>query len=100
MAPVSLDFVTEVLQKLLETPLAGIVQVSGECDVTYEDVAYRIAEELRCSQTLVQPSLAAVKLPGFAARKYTTLDTRRLREQLHLCPPPVWSTVLQGASLE
>lgn len=96
-APVSLDFAVEVLLQVAELRLPGIVQVSGEQDITYAQVAYRMAQLLGVSpEDLVQPITAAeANLQLEALPKHTTLDTSRLKMSLDISPPPVWTTIDQ-----
>ncbi len=94
MAPVSLSFVIDVLHRIAEARLSGIIQVSGEKDVTYEQVARYVAQRIGASQDLVQPTTskdAGVQLEAIPS--YTTLDITRLREELGIEPPDVWSTI-------
>jgi len=94
MSPVPLSFVVTTLGKIIETRLTGIVQVSGEIDVTYADVAYHLATRIGASSELVQPiSYAAAGVQSESAPPYTTLDTGRLRAELGLNPPGVWTTI-------
>jgi dTDP-4-dehydrorhamnose reductase len=94
MAPVPLMFSIEVLRRVAERQLSGIVQVSGSEDVSYARIAERIAEKLGVSSTLVQPSLAsAAKLSLEHIPLHTTLDSTRLREELGLESPEIWLTI-------
>ena len=100
MAPVPLSFVTAVIRQLVERRLPGIVQVSGERDVTYAQVAYHIAERTGAKRELVQPiSSKEAGIPAEAAPPHTTLDTTRLRRELGLEPPDVWTTIDSAISL-
>jgi dTDP-4-dehydrorhamnose reductase len=94
MSPASLAFVVEVLARLLAQRTAGIIQVSGDRDVTYADAAHYVARRLGADPQLVQPrSCVDSGLPESAAPRHTTLDTRRLRDELGLNPPDVWSAI-------
>jgi dTDP-4-dehydrorhamnose reductase len=100
MSPVPLSFVVTTLAKIIETRLPGIVQVSGEVDVTYADVAYHLARRIGASSELVQPiSYAAAGLRSESAPPHTTLDTGRLRSELGLNPPSVWTTINSATGL-
>ena len=94
LSPVPLPFAIRVLHRIAELRLSGIVQVSGERDVTYEQVARDIAKRIRADADLVQPIRsreADVQLE--AIPPYTTLDTTRLRMELGMDVPDVWSTI-------
>ena len=94
MSPVPLSFVVTALGKIIETRSAGVVQISGEMDVTYADVAYHLARRVGASKELVQPiSYVEAGLRLASAPPHTTLDTSRLQDGLGLKPPDVWATV-------
>jgi dTDP-4-dehydrorhamnose reductase len=94
LAPVSLSFAIEAVCRIGELRPRGIVQVSGGEDVPYEWVARRIAQRMGECGELVRPLTsreAGVSLE--AVPSYTTLDTGRLRRDLGLTPPDVWTVV-------
>ena len=94
MAPVPLSFAVDVLHRVGEARLPGIVQVSGEKDVTYEQVARHIAQCIGASPDLVQPMRseeAGLQIESIPS--HTTLDTTRLRVELGMEPPDVWATI-------
>jgi dTDP-4-dehydrorhamnose reductase len=94
MAPVPIGFVAEGIARVVEARVPGIIQVSGERDVTYAEAAVRLANRLGADQGLVRPQATGdVGLHCAFAPAYTTLDTTRLSDELHLCPPDVWSTI-------
>lgn len=94
MSPVPLSFVVDVLQRIAELRLLGIIQVSGGKDITYEHVALYIAQRIGASRNLVQSITA--KEGGLQIEDvplHTTLDTTRLNEELGIKVPDVWSTI-------
>jgi dTDP-4-dehydrorhamnose reductase len=94
MAPVPLFFAVEVLSRLGELRLPGIVQVSGEKDISYDQVAYYLARQIDANLDLVKPrNSKEVGLQAEFVPLYTTLDTTQLRIQLGLDPPKVWSGI-------
>ncbi|HEY3396238.1 MAG TPA: sugar nucleotide-binding protein [Armatimonadota bacterium] len=94
LPPVPVALVAEALARVGERRAAGIVQVSGEEDLPYPELAYRLAERLGAAADLVQPMPAADSgLELESVPPYATLDTTRLREELGLTPPPVADTV-------
>lgn len=100
MAPVPLYFVVTALEQIIKERVAGIIQISGEKDITYAQAAYYLAQRAGASEELVQPiSVKDAGIPAEAAPVFTTLDTRRLREELGLAPPCVWTTIDSAVSL-
>ncbi len=94
MAPVPLDFACNVLRRLIASRLPGIVQVSGERDVTYAEVARHIARSVGAMSELVEPiNSKEAGVPPESVPAHTTLDTTRLRVELGLEPPSVWTTI-------
>jgi len=94
MSPLPLPFAVAVLDRVVKARLPGILQVSGKQDTTYEKVARYIAQRIGASQDLVQPSLSVESgLPRAFFPAHTTLDISRLRAELGLTPPDVWSTL-------
>jgi dTDP-4-dehydrorhamnose reductase len=94
MSPVSLCFVITVLERLCERQLPGIFQVSSDEEVTYAHVAYYLAEKMELSRELVQPiDSTAAGIPRAAVPPHTSLDVERLRTELGLEPPSVWTTI-------
>jgi dTDP-4-dehydrorhamnose reductase len=94
MAPVPLGFVAEGIARVVEARVSGVIQVSGERDVTYAEAAVRLASRLGADHRLVRPQATGdLGLCRAFAPTHTTLDTTRLRDELHLCPPDVWSTI-------
>jgi dTDP-4-dehydrorhamnose reductase len=90
MAPVPLAFAVRVLQRVVETSLPGIVQVSAPEDITYEQAARHLARRLGVDSQLIQPISASQR--GITAASnplHTTLDTERLRREMNMEPPDV-----------
>lgn len=94
MAPVSLPFIVNTLQRIAEERLPGIVQISSEKDVTYEQIARHIAQRIGAYPDLIQPvssKEAGVHLEAMSS--YSTLDMTRLCKELGIEPPEVWATI-------
>lgn len=88
MAPLPLEFVVQVLHRVAQARLPGILQVSGAEDITYHEFARRLAQRLGVSPSLVQGMTAAeAGLGAEGIPRYTALDVTRLREELGLEPP-------------
>lgn len=94
MAPVPLFFAVDVLRCVADMRLSGIVQVSGERDVTYEEFSRCIARCIGASPSLVQAikSEKSGIIPE-TAPKHTTLDTAKLKRVLGVQPPNLESTI-------
>lgn len=94
MAPVALAFVVHALHAIAAYRLSGIIQVSGQQDLTYEQVARHIAKKLGVSLELIQPmSIKESTIHCENIPQHTTLDTTRLSQELGIDPPDVWSTI-------
>ena len=94
MAPVPLPFAVDVFRRVAEARLPGIVQVSGERDVTYKQVAYHIAPCISARLDLVQPLRSEeAGLQFEAIPTYTTLDMTRLHTEFGIEPPDVWLAI-------
>lgn len=93
-SPVPPGVATDALVAVGSRRARGVVQVSGERDVSYAEVANAIADQVGASRLLVRPGLVAARglHPGSAPR-HTTLDTRRLVQEFEMVVPPVETTV-------
>ncbi len=94
MAPSPLSFCLDVLERLAETRLPGVIQVSPDQDITYAEAALRIARRLGADESLVQPVRSAesgVVLDSLPA--HTTLDTTRFAAELGMKQPSVWEAM-------
>lgn len=89
LAPVPLDFVTRVLARAGTARPGGVIHVSGAADITYAELARRVAARVGAPDGLVrETSFADTGLPPEAAPVHTALSTVRLRNELGLTPPP------------
>ena len=94
IAPVSIALAVDVLCRVGEVSLPGVLQVSGNKDITYKQVAMHIAEHIGCKSSLVQAIKFVEAYPDAeAAPTYTTLNTSRLRIELKIKPPNIWSLI-------
>jgi len=94
MSPIPLSFAVDVLQRVVEERVLGIIQVSATEDVTYAQVAQYIARRIGATPNLVQPihsSNSNIVLETVPT--HTTLDISRLQSTLGLEPPDVWTTI-------
>jgi dTDP-4-dehydrorhamnose reductase len=91
MSPLSLPFVAEVLCRTAESGVSGIVQVSGNTDITYEQAARYVAGRIGAKEDLVQPVESGNSGTNLEfVPSHTTLDTSRLSGVLGLATPDVW----------
>jgi dTDP-4-dehydrorhamnose reductase len=92
-SPVPLGFTSTVLRKVGEKRIRGIIQVSADRDITYENAAAMIAERVGANRGQVQ-GICKDDAPEFS-----TLDTSRVRDELHMVAPGFASTILAAAGL-
>jgi len=85
-SPVPLTFVTESIWRVAESQSGGIWHVSASEDVSYADIAWRLAKQGGYDINLVCPTKAP---PGSVEHlpNFTTLDATRLEETFHLKTP-------------
>jgi len=94
MAPLTPGFAAEAIAATVAHGLTGIVQISAAADVTYADVAKRLARTAGLSASLVQPVSASSGQADIEhVPHHTTLDTTTLRERLGIIPPSPWVAV-------
>lgn len=94
LAPVPLSFAVQVLCRVGESRLPGVLQMSAEQDITYEQLGQHLSQRMGASPDLVQPVRSADSgLVREESPRHTSLDTSRLRGELGLDPPLVWDTV-------
>lgn len=94
MAPIPLSSALSVLHLLCELRLPGLLQVSGNLDISYSEAAYFGARLLGVDPNLIQPVTAqkSIHFTGYAP-KYTSLNIDRLKNDLGIEPPDVWWTI-------
>lgn len=94
MAPVSLDVAAAVIAAAAREPLGPILQVSARTDVTYADVAARLAARWGFSPSFVQPRTVAESGTGLEhVPAHTTLDASAVRDRLGIEPPDPWAAL-------
>ena len=100
LAPVPLSLAASVLHRVTEQRLPGVLQLSGDRDISYEEAARIGARVLGASEKLIQPILAAEAQIGpdplFA---HTTLNMDLLKTKLGVVPPEAYATVAAAFSL-
>ncbi len=91
LAPITMDFAVACLGAIIKTPYSGIVHVSGDKDITYEQVARYIAQSINADEDLIQPVPSGM-CPIFVPEN-TTLDASDLTYSYGLYPQDVWQTI-------
>lgn len=93
-SPLSLSFAVDLFARVIDHSPTGILQVSADRDVTYAQLAHRLAERMGVDSSLVQPvsaqssGLFLEHLP-----RHTTLDCGRVSRELDLEIPGAWATL-------
>ena len=94
LSPIPLSFAVKALEEIGRKRLNGIIHVSGRKDITYSEMAYRIAELLGADRNLVRPVRARESgqniewLPA-----HTTLNSTRFEKETGIMIPDVWETI-------
>jgi dTDP-4-dehydrorhamnose reductase len=97
IAPVPLPFASGLLIRIAKARLSGLIQISGDEDISYAQIGAYLAQRLEAPPHLVQPVQSTEAGLNFEATPaHTTLDTTRLRTELGVNPPPVWETITSG----
>ncbi|MBP7506354.1 MAG: sugar nucleotide-binding protein [Prolixibacteraceae bacterium] len=94
ISPISLSYAVEALAAIGERKFSGITHVAAKEDITYEQMALYIARKMNADVQLVQPVKA--RESGLTLEHipfYTSLDASRLRVELGMEPPDVWSVL-------
>ena len=93
LAPVTLEHAVSVLAAVGHLRQAGITHLSGDCDISYEDLANRLAMRRGYSTQLIVPQTTCESgLPLEHVPAHTTLETSSLAP-LGVLPPRVDSTL-------
>ena len=94
LAPLTPHFAAAALVAALGPGVGAVVQVSATDDVTYADVAVRMARAAGRPVELVRPvSVAAAGSDLEHVPLHATLDTTTLRQRLGFEPPCPWTAV-------
>jgi dTDP-4-dehydrorhamnose reductase len=91
MAPAPTELVSAAIAALLESRAPGVFQLTGPQDVTYADVAHRLAGQLSADPALVG-SVGAVEagMPAGSAPRHTTLDSSAVQDRFGIVVPGPW----------
>jgi dTDP-4-dehydrorhamnose reductase len=100
LAPVPLALAADAVCEIALRRLGGVYQLSGPQDVTYLEVAQRLAERLGAPASLIMPQAArAAGQPEGADATHTTLDTSAVETLLRRRIPGPWE-VLEPATTD
>ena len=79
MAPLSISFALELLRRVLDKRITGIIQASASEDISYEYAARYLAEKVGAKLSMIEPvSHLQLHIPD--SPKNTTLEMIRLKE--------------------
>ncbi len=92
-APVPLSYVVQMISSILRHRPAGIMQISGTSDLSYECMARIGARTLGANEGLIQAVTTADKDYREHVPANTTLSTADIVELTAVAPPPVNETV-------
>jgi dTDP-4-dehydrorhamnose reductase len=94
MAPIPLSCAVTVLSLVAQLRLSGILQVSGQEDISYAEAAHLGAKALSIDSQLIEPAKTAEH--GSSTEPipaHTTLNIDRLKASLGIVPPSVKWTI-------
>ena len=88
ISPLTLESVVDALVALGAQPQGGIFQISGSADISYADIALRLASRLDAPAELVHACSATERgIPANEVTRYTSLDTTRAAQLLGFAAP-------------
>jgi dTDP-4-dehydrorhamnose reductase len=94
MAPAPTELVCAAIAALLKSRAGGVFQLTGPQDVSYADVAHRLAHQLGADPALVG-TVGAIEagMPEGAAPRHTTLDSSAMRDRFGIVVPGPWGVL-------
>jgi dTDP-4-dehydrorhamnose reductase len=94
LAPIPSEMAVEAIAAMLLDEARGVLQLTGESDISYEELARYLATRIHARPTLVigRP-VRESGMPSGATPRFTTLDSRLLCRRLQRDVPSVWSIV-------
>ncbi|MBP89486.1 MAG: hypothetical protein CMJ64_22715 [Planctomycetaceae bacterium] len=94
VAPVTLATAASTLATIGRQRISAVSHLSGDQDVSYYDVAQRLASRMTVPAGLVKGvTTSEVTQPARAIPRHTTLDCSRLVEELGMSVPSTWSAI-------
>ena len=94
MAPAPTELVSAAIAALLTRRTPGVFQLTGPQDVTYADVAHRLAHQVGADPALVG-TVGAIEagMPDGSAPRHTTLDSTAMRDRFGIVVPGPWAVL-------
>jgi dTDP-4-dehydrorhamnose reductase len=91
MAPAPTELVSAAIAALLKSRAPGVFQLTGPQDVSYADIAHRLAHQLGADPALVG-TVGAIEagMPDGSAPRHTTLDSSAMRDRFGIVVPEPW----------
>ncbi len=94
MAPIPLSFALLAIERVIQTKRNGILNLSGERDISYADAARIGARVIHANEALIHPiSAHDARLAPGSIQPHTALAIDQLRDDLGLTPPDVAQTI-------
>ena len=94
ISPISLPYAVNAIIRVGEERLPGVTHVAAKEDITYKQMALYIARKMNADMQLVQPVEARESGLTFEHIPfYTSLDASKLKSELGMEPPNVWSVL-------
>ena len=94
MAPTPTGLVSMAIAALMDSRTPGVFQLTGPQDVSYAEVAARLAGRLGVAPALVMAvSAHAAGMPEGATPRHTTLDSTALQRRFGITAPGPWDVV-------
>jgi dTDP-4-dehydrorhamnose reductase len=96
MAPISREHTVASLIGIADRAIGGVYQLSASSDVSYVDLAYRMAERAGRGRHLVSAKAATeLGIPANEVMHYTSLDARRASELTGIATPGPFTAIDQ-----
>jgi dTDP-4-dehydrorhamnose reductase len=96
MSPISLNYVCESLVNVTQSGMGGIFHLSGEDEISYAELALRLADSIPGARALVRPvSCTASNSPITFKPSHPALGMKRTTNSLGLQPESVASVLAQ-----
>ena len=85
LAPIGIDWIVELINRVIQNRLSGVIQASADRDISYADAAYYIAEKYGQDTSLIK-SVSCRSIGLGHVPKFTTLNGDTL-QLIELFPP-------------
>jgi len=94
LSPLSKSHIAKYLTDIATHRISGITQISASCDISYRDLAYRLADVLQIDRNRIVATQAAQR-PEMRStfRAHASLDCSILKKKLSILPPDPWEAL-------